>query len=422
MKKKLEGQQLDKIFSRIPHRLSVTMLLVIAGLVRLGYWLRVGQPIYAGDSQGYILWAKLLAQGNTSGFEQFPLHQLYSLVLTPIYSLGIPEGEYIKYLHIFASTATVGLMYLAGRLLVSPGYGLLVGALTALYPKFIFWLPYVLTETGFLFCLSMFLAIFIAFLKRPNLWRFLAYLGMSILLFFSRPVSLPILLISTTILGALFLARHWGLRKMMIICASFWFSLVTTVCIAFATNTELQTRILKLPTFTQSLWLSTKLSSNSMEETLSVLKDEQQRVENLVKGLPPGTEWTYKATEATRFITRHPLAYLGMAARRFISFWYPWIFSDSWSLAHRIFDACVSLLLSMGTVALLFHRNSRTPEIISLTLMALSLAILTSFSQIDTDGRYRLPAELILLLISPISGVRLIERLLISSRRKPSPA
>ena len=39
--------------------------------------------------------------------------------------------------------------------------------------------------------------------------------------------------------------------------------------------------------------------------------------------------------------------------------------------------------------------------------MALSLAILTGFSQIDTDVRYRLPAELILIILVPQGAIGL---------------
>ena len=69
---------------------------------------------------------------------------------------------------------------------------------------------------------------------------------------------------------------------------------------------------------------------------------------------------------------------------------------------HRV-DAALSLALTAGAVAVLFCAEGRRGPVVTLLAVALSLAVLSSFSQIDSDGRYRLPAELVLLVVVPLA-------------------
>jgi hypothetical protein len=145
----------------------------------------------------------------------------------------------------------------------------------------------------------------------------------------------------------------------------------------------------------QSLWLSTRVSTNNIDEILT-MQDP---------GLPPDTPEheliEYKVAHATRFIADHPWQYLAMAAKRFVAFWYPWLFAR-WSLAHNLIDAVLSLALTLGALALLIRGSGHTRRMGAIPIaFALSLALLTAFSQIDSDGRYRLPSELLLLVVAP---------------------
>src|SRR5207245_8471462 len=108
--------------------------------------------------------------------------------------------------------------------------------------------------------------------------------------------------------------------------------------------------------------------------------------------------WDYKAREAGDFIRAHPGTYALLAARRFASYWLPAVFSDGWSVSHRLFDLLLSLGLFAGVALSLYGRRDVSRW--TLFAAALGLGILTSFSQIDTDGRYRVPAELICLLLA----------------------
>ena len=100
---------------------------------------------------------------------------MYSVFLVPMQLFHIPTSTYILWLHLVLSVSTVWLLILAAKLLVDLRYALLIGLLSALNPNFVFWTPYILTETQFLFALSLFLVTFLAVLKERTLSRIAGY-------------------------------------------------------------------------------------------------------------------------------------------------------------------------------------------------------------------------------------------------------
>jgi len=120
--------------------------------------------------------------------------------------------------------------------------------------------------------------------------------------------------------------------------------------------------------------------------------------------------WMYKSDFALNFIRTQPLEYLWMAARRFVNYWYPWLHLAQWSLRHRAFDALLSLGLTLMVIVGL--RAAEDKKIATLMVgMALTLGLVTALSQIDSDGRYRLPAEILLIPVASIGVIYCVQRL-----------
>lgn len=381
----------------------IISLLVFSFLVRWGYWLFLMQPKYSSDTPKYLYCARLLARGDIKvSFEQLPLHQLYPFFLSPMYIFHIPEMVYIKCLHIFFSASTVFLLYYAGRLLISHKYGLAVGALAAVYPSFLFWMPYVLTETAFLFFLSLFIVAFLLLLKKRSPLRWVGYLTASALLFIARPVSVPILLVSAIAIGALFLSHAFktGLVPMFLKIGMGLAIFFTVAMVILLPRMGAFPILLKNYQFPKVIYFSIKMSTNDIAE----LKREMGKAEKLTETMSEMELRAYRVKEAARFISQRPFLYLSMIRRRFVAFWYPWVFARSWSVFHLTLDFFLSVSLTLGAIAALLDRSTRSKlPVISLIIMAFSLAILSSLIPVDTDARYRLPAELILLLIAPYS-------------------
>lgn len=385
-----------------PSPILLSFVLGAAAAVRLVWWLVVDGPLYGGDSRQYVSWAAALAAGDFSVAREWPLHLFYPLALAPMYVLRAPEGPYVLGLHIAAALATVWLLFQAAAKIGGQRYGLGVAALGAVYPSAVFWFPYVLTETVFLFVLSLFVFATLALVRRPTARQGTLFAVASIVLLLARPVAVPLVAAAIAAFAVPLLGRRWGwpraVAAALLGCAACGaLSLVLVLAVP-----RLGEHILRLPTVTQSLWLSTRVSSSNLDEILALQEAP----------LPPETPeeavWEFKRAYALRFIVEQPTLYLAMAARRFVSFWYPWLFA-SWSLGHRLVDAALSLALTAGLLAALVRRASRTPAVVTLAVLAHTLALLSAFSQIDSDARYRLPAELILLLVAPL-GLRELVR------------
>ena len=393
--------------NRIASTRYILALLAVAFLLRFGYWSFLGHPKYASDTPRYVECAQVFASGDIKEvFARWPLYQLYPLFLSPIYIFNINEEGYIKFLHIIFSVLTVFLLYHAGRLLISDRYGLWVAVLAAFYPIFIFWLPYVLSETMFLFFLTLFIITFLNLLKERTFLRWIGYLGTSLLLLVTRPVSLPILAVSAIAIASLFTSRFFKIgltkafaRALMILT----FFLITSI-VLWLPRIERFPGFLESHQLVQNFYRSTTISSNNMDEQMKALEEEHRTLEKMSEA----DARLYKTREAARFVSEHPFLYLKMSLRRLTAFWYPWMFAVRWSRFHLILDFFVSFLFTLGILSVLFDRfaRSRLP-VVSLIAMAFSLAFMVAFGHIETDARLRLPAELILLLIAP-HGLRIL--------------
>jgi hypothetical protein len=384
------------------------LTLVIAGaiLLRAIAWRVLEGPVIKGDAAAYVEWAQRIAIGDLSGFGDYPLHQLYPVLIAPAFRLSIALAPYLFVLHLAMSVATVFLVYYACRQFAPPRVALTAAAIVAIYPSLLLWSAYVLSETPFFFFLSLFIASLAHVLSRPDARRpaALALLCVSgVLLLFARPVSVAVLGAAAIAVTYALLSDIAGARRARLatLAGLLLVALMTTGLLA--TVTPLRQAVLRYPTVAQSLWLSTRYSSGSVAEWQPVAQQSQALLDRFGGDL--NAFYDYKATEALDFIRTQPARYALLAGRRFTSYWLPAFFSDGWSASHRLFDLLLAFTLYVGTIASLYRRRDSVRW--TLFGVALALGILTSFSQIDTDGRYRVPAELVLLPLAADGWVRL---------------
>jgi hypothetical protein len=399
-----------------PPRWALAAVIIAAFVVRVGVWTWVRGPIIRGDGAAYLEWAQRLAVRDLSGFKDYPLHQLYPMLIAPAYATGVPLGPYLFVLQIGLSIGTVVCLYYAARAFTSERVALFVAIAVAGYPALLFWFPYVLSETPFFFFLAFFLAALTPVLTdRATRLGPLALLAIaSVLLLFARPVSIGILGVSAVAVSYVVLSRALGLRRARVVTATVILVFVATATAVLATDTPLRSALLRYPTVAQSLWLSTRLSSNSMAENAAVMSNENQTL-NERFGDDQDALWSYKVREATDFISAHPGTYAAMALRRFTSYWMPALFAESWSRPHRVFDVVSMLVLLIGAFLSLYGRRDLARW--TLVSAALGLGVLTGLSQIDTDGRYRMPAEIIVLLLAVDGYARIVATILLSRVR-----
>lgn len=371
-------------------------ILALALLARIGVWLLLDGPVIRGDGPAYVEWARALADRNFSGFADYPLHQLYPMLIAPAFAAGIPLAPYLLALHFALSLATVLFLYAAVRQFAGELAAGLVGLIAAVYPALLLWFPYVLSETPFFFFVALYVWLLARILssgsnRTPQSFLILGAAGTLMLL--TRPVSLAILASSGLALALVLLTGSIGASRARLVTLVTVVALVSTATAVLVISEPLRGTLLRNPTVAQSLWLSTRYSSSSFRNWQPIAEQNRTLAERFAGR--PDDLWDYKVTEAMIFVRTEPAAYIGLAVQRFTSFWFPAIFADGWSRSHRAFDLLLSLALYAGVVVSLFGRAG--PVRWTLASMALALGLLSSLSQIDTDGRYRVPAEVILL-------------------------
>ncbi len=351
---------------------------ILYGIIFIGNGVVMG-----GDSNGYLRWAQEIARGDFSTFLQYPFHFLYAVILSGGYLLHIPIALYTAIINITILAALPVLFYrvclaLTGQQTLSYWAGLAI----MFQAEFIFWGLFVLTDTLFLTLLTAFV-LTVLWVAQQRGWRSLAALGaVSILLLLSRPASVVALPI-----GWLFVIdTRWGPAASMLVAC-----LVAMLTIFVATSPVLVNKVLAIPTAYQSLWLSTKVSTNNVDEITTAFEYD----------LPSGTtEAEYKLGQFHDFVMQHPVKYTVMCLQRFVAYWYPWIWGK-FGLAHRAIDFTYSLFLTAIVAVTVWRRKVRREQWLLLAL-AFGFSLLSMFGQIDSDVRYRLPAELCILMLVPM--------------------
>ena len=375
-------------------------LAVVAFAVRLVVWARASGPTSAVDSVTYFTFARAIAHGDFREFGRLPFYALYPLTLAPMYGLSLPEAVYIKWLHVVASTATVLLLFRIGEQVMSKRGAVLLGAAASIYPFFLFWLPYVLTETLFLLCLAAYALAYLRLVDAPRASTLIGYLIVCGLFLLSRPSAVVCVAASWLALGSFLAVSRWGAMKGMAVVATGAVLVVAAATFAITLSPALQSRLLSMPTIGQTLWASTRTSVGNFEELrrLEVLDQEMHR--RFVGPDRERNEYAFKVREAAQFIVDHPVVYARMVVSKAIGYWFPWIFSTTWSAAHRVMDAIISIALAAGVILAARRRAMAPRPMVALAAMAGSFVLLSSFGQIDPDARYRLPAELLALILA----------------------
>ncbi len=372
-------------------------------LVRWGYFSQVESPIMGGDSPRYLEAAESFAQGGVGGIAEHPLHQFYSLLLAPAYYWHIDVNFYITVFHILLSVGTVLLLYQIACELVDPMHAKWVGLAAAFYPSFLFWMRYVLTETLFLFVFCLFILCYLHFLIRTSMRNGFLLLGTSLMLFFSRPISVVILPSAATVLGGLAIQKRWGGNLRRIISGILFFEILALLflCFQIASRPQLRQRVLSDETIFNFVNLAARLDSNNFEDYFRAISGRKKVMSALPQSMTEVEKRELTSLNALHHIFSQPGFYLKGCVKRFISFWLPGVYQGKWSSAHLILDSLFFILLMAGSIGFLFSFPKARLEGIALLCLVLPLALLAALTHMDTDGRCRVPAELVLLILSP---------------------
>lgn len=368
-------------------------------LFRALYWFVSGGIKYGGDSGSYLEKALSISQGNIPSFTNTTHLPLFSFLLAPSYLLPISFPLFFFFYELFFSVATVWLLYLFAKKWGGEQYALLVGAIASVYPSLLFWFPYVLSDTTFVFLLALFI---VALVYEKKVLSVLS----ALVLLLCRPHAVAIV-------GALcaYYLFNWiyskgGKRGLILVLAICLGAGTFMVRIPAVSDTLLRSTFLMQP-----LWFGTKRTTN-IEEMFRVHEEEARIAKLASESNGKLTQIEYKAAEAVTFITQNPTEYLRMTIERFFCYWFPWAFATQWSLLHRLVEIFQSLFLTLGFFMGWVYSSREQKKTLPLLLsMAIGLSLLAMICVADTDVRYRFPAEIILLVIAPWGWTKLLGRL-----------
>lgn len=213
------------------HRIPLLLLgasVVIHLVVSIFLFARFGDNILFfenEDAHSYVNLGKSLAAGEgfaKNGIPSATRTPVYPLLLSSIYSLGLPPIWSILILHNLLASATVILLFLVGKLFFSPRVGIIASVLYMIEPYILMSSNLATTETLFNFLLVAGVYGIGLYSLRSRQYRYLVAAGLCVgLAILTRPVALylPVFIVFFLLVSAYL--RREGLRQTIIALALF---------------------------------------------------------------------------------------------------------------------------------------------------------------------------------------------------------
>ncbi|MBN1586487.1 MAG: glycosyltransferase family 39 protein [Candidatus Omnitrophica bacterium] len=299
---------------------------------------------------------------------------------------GLPATVPMVQIQAFLSAVTVLILYFSARRFASKESALGAMILAAAHMPFAFWAGYILSETVFLLFVAIW-AFFAIRLAQEWKWTNLAgFLGFALVCVFTRPNAL----------GYAVLAAVWVL----------WVWVRNSIQRGSRAHTWLKLTVVALSLcYFWTVWFTFENINRPEEERWSgfsyIMKDYNSRNENFKEWSKP--EWGWLVYTEYRNYVVHDMddnaEKLRVQLRKAWMYWKPW--REWFSLKHNVYNTFYMVLAGgLGVLGLVFLSRKR-PAFRDFVLLVFLYH--TSIAVVDSpgaDGRYRLPCEYLLLLVS----------------------
>ena len=156
---------------KFPERKKIIIILVLSLLIRITFILTLKNHFYFDDEQEYFNMVKNILSGKgVIVSEQWKAYRppLYPLFLSFFYFLKFNLFG-IRFLQSIISSFTSVYIYLLGKKVFSERVGWISGLIACVYPFFIFYTGFLLTETLFIFLVVLTIYTFIELVEKQNL-------------------------------------------------------------------------------------------------------------------------------------------------------------------------------------------------------------------------------------------------------------
>jgi 4-amino-4-deoxy-L-arabinose transferase-like glycosyltransferase len=400
------GDQLQRGLRQASALLTARNLLLV--IVALALWLRLvyvtempGQTIptlepaaVKGDARSYDSIATNLLDGrwfvNSAG-EVPVLPPVYPTFLAAVYEVTAHSFAAVRIAQAFIGAATCAVVYLIGRKAFNPATGLLAAALAATYPWFIYWNRFILTETLFVFLLSLSVLAMLWAAEKPVL-RNLALAGFLLALTNLTHTSAPLL----PFLFAGWLLVLLGLRRGAPAAGLLLVFFVLTIAPWTASNFVRFGELIPVSAHGgTALYVANNTHAMPEEPHQARLPDVNPADIEEVEGKPFLEKDSTLRAKAIRYITHNPGKFLSNAEDRIDLLWEsvearrvfntPLLRSEYYNLK---IDYTILVMLFVGTVVSLLRWRTA----VILLLVPLQFTILHAFFPVVLDARSRVGA------------------------------
>lgn len=323
---------------------------------------------------------------------EYVVGPVYPLLLALVYGIfGFPSYGMVIGLHAVLAAASAVLAYLTGELLFGKRFAWIPYGLTLGYPLFAFWGMYVLTETTYVFSITLFLylmALYAQEIKQPKL-KTLLILGTAIGI--SNLVR-PLLLLFFPVLGLWIWWMHQGNIKLAL--RDFSIILVMTILVMspwWIRNGVKYQEFIPVSNYGSYEFY---LGNNPLTVTDSYFYFAQPSydpdVKARIEALPiPEQETEYKKL-AVSYIMEHPVQFLQRTFEKQKNlFWKP-VFAgnaEAYQMQGYLLDKWYLLLGLVGILLSLFQFKKYS----FLLLFTAYYSFIVSMITVVSGGRYRLP-------------------------------
>jgi hypothetical protein len=347
----------------------------------------------AQDSLGYIDAARSLRDAGSAAIATLPAEHspLYSVFLALGALLGLDIPWFATLVQVGLGTATVVIVArLTARETNNRLAGLCAGVIAAIHISFVFWTPYVLSETLFLFLLacSADRALQLARSNHPARDAVLVAL-LVIATIGVRPTGISFAL-AVVVLIVAFGLSNW--RSLAPLALGFCLPLAAVGVVAIDVDGA------RLADWTRSGVQNGLLETDAGRATSGV--DIDVNPPPIAQSLPPGQSEEFLQTGPLVFAAHHPEFVLAQLARKLRLFWAPVL--PEYSATHAVGSTLYFLALYALAIIGVASQRSLSPFVLLCVTSVILFTMTSLITIVDYDQRYRLPAELFLI---PLAGV-----------------
>jgi len=393
-------------------KVNIKTIFVLALIARIVFILTLGTKVtLKNDAAGYDSIAVNLVEHSQYAFEKgvptVRRSPVYPLFLAGVYSVFGHSLPAVRIIQALISALTCVLVYLIALKIFNEKTALLAAAITGIYPFFIYYTVFHITETLFTFllvlwvyymvlcsenagtknCLAAGAAAGLASLCRPTAYPLIA---LFLLFFFFEQNKKPIKSIFVMLIAAAVLIIPWGMRNKRVF---------DSFCI---------THIGGMGNLFASLLVAKKTS-----EGLTV--SETFKEESWLKGdsLHESSRGYYYLNEFKKLVTDNPIIFVKNAVRKFCRMWRPypilskinvaWLPSNFVILAGFLFYDVIILLAFAG---LYYHKFTIKSVYLLLPVISFSFVHMV----FSSTPRFRRPVMPFVIILSAVGFLELLKK------------